>query len=50
MPRLARLDAPEVMHHIMGRGIERRKIFYKDKDREDFVGPITIGDVGAESS
>ena len=37
MPRLARLDAPGVLHHVIGRGIERRKIFYKDKDREDFV-------------
>ena len=27
MPRLARLDAPGVLHHVMGRGIERRKIF-----------------------
>jgi REP element-mobilizing transposase RayT len=26
-----------VLHHVIGRGIERRKIFYKDKDREDFV-------------
>ena len=26
MPRLARLDAPGVLHHIMIRGIERRKI------------------------
>jgi len=37
MPRLARLDSPGVLHHVIGRGIERRKIFYKDKDREDFV-------------
>jgi putative transposase len=37
MPRLARLDAPGVLHHVIGRGIERRKIFYRDKDREDFV-------------
>ncbi len=26
MPRLARLDAPGVLHHVMGRGIEKRKI------------------------
>lgn len=37
MPRSARLDAPGVMHHIMVRGIERRKIFLDDKDREDFL-------------
>jgi putative transposase len=40
MPRLARLDAPGVMHHVIGRGIERRKIFFKDRDREDFVGRL----------
>ena len=27
MPRQARLDTPGVVHHIMIRGIERRKIF-----------------------
>ena len=37
MPRLARLDAPGVLHHIMIRGIERRKIFIDDRDREDFL-------------
>lgn len=28
MPRLARLVAPGVLHHVMGRGIERKEIFY----------------------
>jgi putative transposase len=37
MPRQARLDAPGVLHHIMIRGIERRKIFINDRDREDFL-------------
>lgn len=37
MPRLARLDAPGVLHHIMIRGIERRRIFLNHKDCEDFV-------------
>jgi putative transposase len=32
MPRLARLDAPGVLHHIIIRGIERRKIFRNDND------------------
>ncbi len=36
MPRLARLDAPGVFHHIIIRGIERRKIFRDNRDREDF--------------
>jgi len=30
MPRLARLDAPGVLHHIIIRGIERRAVFRKD--------------------
>ena len=37
MPRLARLDAPGALHHVMGRGIERRKIFLNKKDRKDFI-------------
>jgi putative transposase len=37
MPRLARLDAPGVLHHVMGRGIERGKIFLNNKDRNDFI-------------
>ena len=37
MPRQARLDAPSVLHHIMIRGIERRKIFRDKKDGEDFL-------------
>ena len=37
MPRLARLDAPGILHHIMIRGIERQDIFRKDKDRDNFI-------------
>jgi hypothetical protein len=37
MPRLARLDAPGVLHHIIIRGIERRVIFKDDLDRENFL-------------
>jgi putative transposase len=37
MPRLARLDAPGVLHHIIIRGIERRAIFKDEYDRENFV-------------
>ena len=32
MPRLARLDAPGVLHHVIIRGIERRAVFKDDKD------------------
>jgi REP element-mobilizing transposase RayT len=37
MPRLARLDAPGILHHVMGRGIERKKIFIIDTDRNEFI-------------
>ncbi len=37
MPRRARIDAPGAVHHIMARGIERRKIFLDDQDRDSFV-------------
>ncbi|MBW2330153.1 MAG: transposase [Deltaproteobacteria bacterium] len=40
MPRLARLDAPGVLHHVIGRGIERRKIFLDAIDRNDFVSRL----------
>ena len=42
MPRTARLDAPGVLHHMMIRGIERRKIFRNDKDREDFIERLEV--------
>ena len=41
MPRLARLDAPGVLHHVMGRGIEKRKIFRGDGDRNDFIDRLS---------
>ncbi|MEN8251939.1 MAG: transposase, partial [Bacteroidota bacterium] len=37
MPRGPRLDAPGTLHHVILRGIERRKIVDNDKDRENFV-------------
>lgn len=37
MPRKARIDAPGALHHIIVRGIERRRIFSDDKDRDNFV-------------
>jgi putative transposase len=40
MPRSARLDAPGVLHHVIGRGIERRKIFLQDQDRNDFLSRL----------
>ncbi len=37
MPRGPRIDAPLLLHHIRGRGVERRRIFLNDGDREDFL-------------
>ncbi|UCG14719.1 MAG: transposase [Deltaproteobacteria bacterium] len=37
MPRQPRLDAPGALHHVMGRGIERTKIFRNRIDRTDFL-------------
>ena len=37
MPRQSRLDTPGALHHIVIRGIERRKIFWDDADRDDFL-------------
>ena len=37
MPRKARIDAPGALHHIIVRGIERRKIFFDDSDRDNFI-------------
>jgi putative transposase len=37
MPRSARIDTPGVLHHVIGRGIERRRVFLSDADRGDFL-------------
>lgn len=37
MPRQARLDSPGTLHHVMIRGIEKRRIVDDDIDRNDFV-------------
>jgi REP element-mobilizing transposase RayT len=37
MPRRARIDAPGALHHVICRGIERRKIFWGDSDRDDLI-------------
>lgn len=38
MPRGSRLDAPGTLHHVIIRGIEKRRIADDEKDRVDFVG------------
>ena len=47
MPRKARIDAPGAIHHIMCRGIERRKIFLDNVDRDFFVE--RLGNVVSET-
>jgi len=48
MPRSARIDAPGVLHHIIGRGIERRDVFLGDADRDDFIARLgTLAQSGA---
>ena len=37
MPRKARIDAPGALHHIICRGIERKRIFRNDVDRDSFL-------------
>jgi putative transposase len=37
MPRQARLDSPGTLHHVMIRGIEKRRIVDDEHDRRDFV-------------
>ena len=42
MPRKARIDAPGALHHIIIRGIERKKIFYDDADRDNFLERLCL--------
>jgi len=41
MPRKARIDAPGALHHVIIRGIERRKIFRSDYDRINFLNRLS---------
>jgi putative transposase len=42
MPRQARIDTPGALHHIIVRGIERRKIFRDDEDRYSFIDRLGL--------
>ncbi len=37
MPRKARIDAPGALHHIIARGIARKKVFDDNTDRDFFI-------------
>lgn len=41
MPRQPRLDIPDVLHHVIVRGIERRDIFADDADKERFMTSLS---------
>jgi REP element-mobilizing transposase RayT len=47
MPRKARIDAPGALHHIIVRGIERRRIFLNGQDRDNFIE--RLGDIVTET-
>ena len=47
MPRQARLDAPGTLHHVILRGIEKRRIVADDEDRQNFV--TRLGDLAKET-
>jgi putative transposase len=47
MPRQARLDAPGTLHHVIIRGIERKKIVNDDHDRQAFV--FRMGSLASET-
>ncbi len=41
MPRKSRIDTPGALHHVIIRGIEKRKIFRSDFDRKNFINRLT---------
>jgi len=41
MPRHARLDAAGILHHVIIRGINRKRIFLGNDDREDFTDRLS---------
>ena len=48
MPRKTRIDAPGALHNIIVRGMERRKIFLDDFDRDNFLK--RLGNVLSETA
>src|SRR5210317_1294238 len=42
MPRKVCIDAPGALHHIIVRGIEKRKIFFDNTDRDNFLKRLGI--------
>ena len=48
MPRQPRVDAPDTLHQVMVRGIERTTLFRDDGDRADFLARLAaLAEAGA---
>ena len=50
MPRQARLDHPGTLHHVMIRGIEKKRIVRDQQDRKDFVRRLGLLAVETETA
>jgi len=50
MPRKARIDMPGGLHHLIFRGIERKKIFQDDVDRKNLLGRLDKALISSETS
>ena len=40
--KISQVGCPGVLHHVMGRGIERKEIFFSDADRSDFLERLAV--------
>jgi len=47
MPRKSRIDAPGALHHVIGRGINRNKIFSDKTDYKEFLS--RLGNIVSET-
>jgi len=43
MPRIGRLHIPGGCYHVLGRGLERRRVLASDTDTADFVVRLGVG-------
>ena len=49
MPRQGRLHIPGGYYHVMGRGLERRRIFQSKFDKQDFLSRLESGLIGTDN-
>jgi hypothetical protein len=50
MPRRARLDAPGTLHHVIVRGLEKRRIVSDVADRKNFLNRLGELSAGTNTS